>query len=148
MNPLDTGELAIWFCDEDDPAKIQWWRDFEAPRILHESADEAGVRLGPPRVYELQPGEGRAGHPPKGIQGTNVRLLVVEADVIGLKPVRQENSFLADLDPKDLERLRKVTRRAALPKMITNEEADQIIERYGPHTAEIVLREAVNAKLN
>lgn len=144
MKLHDEAELAIWICDEDNPAKIAWWKREEAPRLFAESAAMFGVELAPPRFYELAPGQDRAGSPPKGIQGTNVRLLVAECRVVGLRPVAAPVAFLADLELKDLERLREITKRAALPRVITDQEADQIIESFGPKVAKAVLREQIS----
>lgn len=148
LRPRDTAELAIWICDEDNPAKIEWWKREVTADLFKEAADTAGVQLGPVRYYELQPGEGRAGHPPDKVQGTNVRLLVAECDVIGLKPQIVAKAFIADLSFKDLEQLRKVTRRGAMPRILTDEQCDEIIERYGAVTAEKILRSLVDDKIH
>lgn len=143
----DTAQLAIWCCEEDDPRKIAWWRTVEAPRIFKESADANNVVLGPISFRTLAPGEENAGHPPATMQGTNVRLLIAEAEVVAFRAISQDNDFLADLSYKDLQTLRKVTRKAARPYELTDEECDAIISRHGPQTAQTLLREAVDAKL-
>lgn len=142
----DTAQVAIWISDSEPPAKIMWWKAEEAPRRLRESADAAGVTLGPITWRELQPGQEDAGHPPDGVQGDNVRLLVAEAEVTGHRPQIVTRSFMADLDPKDLARLRAITVRAALPHVITEAEADAVIERFGPAVAEKVLKELVDGR--
>lgn len=142
-----TLEIAIWVSDDDDPAKIKGWRNGYVPAALRESAEAHGFTIGPVRYSELKPGEGRAGTPPKGIQGTNVRLLVAEADAVGFKAMPPPVfSFLADLTFKDLQLLRKVTRRAVLPKLLTDPECDEMIERLGPVAAERVLKDVVDRK--
>lgn len=51
------------------------------------------------------------------------------------------NSFVLNLDPKDLQRLRNITRRASGNHLLTDYECDLIIEEYGTETAaEEVLR--------
>jgi len=147
LAPQDTAEIAAWICDETNPAEIRFWKLETVPALFQESADGFGVRLGPIRFYELEPGSGRAGHPPKGFQGTRVRLLVAECKIIGLKPVVQDNSFIADLGFKDLQTLRKITKQAALPNLISDAEADRIIERYGPITAQKILKSVVDDKI-
>ena len=51
------------------------------------------------------------------------------------------NSFVLNLDQKDLARLRAITRRAAGQHHLTDYECDMLIEEYGTETAvEEVLR--------
>jgi hypothetical protein len=152
LTPRDTAELAVWICDDDPEAKLAWWKQVEAPRVFKESADACGVKLGPIRWSELQPGEGRAGHPPRAIQGTNVRLLVAECDVVGTLPVSLPDlGFTEDLSPSDLQRMRSVTRRAyglvvaadgSSLRELRDDECDKIINLMAPEAA---AREAVNA---
>ena len=54
------------------------------------------------------------------------------------------DSFVLNLDPKDLKRLRNITRRAVGNHLLTDYECDMIIEEYGTETAvEEVLRKHV-----
>jgi hypothetical protein len=147
LQPRDKAELACWISDSTDPAVVKRWREETVPALFQDSANTLGFVLGPIRFYELQPGEGRAGHPPDDVQGINVRLLVAEVEVTGIKPQAQFESFLADLAFKDLQRLRAITRKAALPRVISDQEADAIIERYGPVTAEKILKSAVDDRI-
>ena len=148
MNPGDIAQYAIWTCDEDNRAKIAWFKAEEAPRLLKESADEHGVILGPVSHYELEPGEGQAGHPDENAQGTNWKLLVFEAAVVAEKPEARTSSFLLDLDPKDLAVLRKATRKAGQNggRRLTDAECDGVIEHFGPKVAERVLKDMLDAK--
>ena len=52
-------------------------------------------------------------------------------------------SFVLDLDPLDLQRLREITRRAS-GRHLTDFECDAVIENYGPDVAAAVVRRAVN----
>ena len=53
-------------------------------------------------------------------------------------------SFILNLDPKDLKRLRDITRRQAVNRHLTDDECDLLIEEYGTETAvEEVLRKNV-----
>lgn len=61
----------------------------------------------------MKPGDERVPGVPDHIQGQDVRLLVGEALVLGRKTVLKLNSFLNDLDPKDLTRLRQITLQVA-----------------------------------
>ena len=64
-------------------------------------------------------------------------MLVAEADVVGIKREAKLYSFIVDLEPKDLERLRAVTRRGAAKSglVLTNEQCDDVIARLGPDLA-------------
>ena len=155
LKQKDTALLALWISDDDPPAKLKWWREQEAPRIFNESADAAGATLGPMRWYELSPGEGLAGTPPKDIQGTNVRLLVAEADVVdwtGLLP--DGPGFLDELTYEDLVQLRQATRRSFGPclnadgksyRELRDDECDRIINLVGPEAA---VREMVSGTIH
>lgn len=155
LSQRDTAELAVWVTDDDPPSKLKWWKTEEAPRLFEESAEAAGMKLSPIRWYELKPGEGRAGTPPKGIQGTNVRLLVAECDVVGMRPIANEAvPFTLELSRSDLKKLRDATRRAyglvigsdgKTLRKLRADECDKIINLLGPEAA---AREAVNATVH
>lgn len=146
LAPQDVAELATWVSDQIDPTLVKRWREETVPALFAESANDLGVMLGPIRFFELKPGEDRAGQPPPHIRGDNVRLLVAECRVLGFAPERRDDSFLADLDFKDLQRLRRITKRAALPHVLSDADADQIIERYGPVTAQSVLKASIDER--
>ena len=55
-------------------------------------------------------------------------------------PLLITGSFVLNLDPKDLLRLRKITRRASGQHNLTDYECDMIIEELGPDTAVETLR--------
>lgn len=58
-------------------------------------------------------------------------------------PLLLPDSFIFNLDPKDLKRLRIITRRAS-GNHLTDDECDLLIEEYGTETAvEEVLRKNV-----
>lgn len=64
--------------------------------------------------------------------------------------IRKGMSFIADLDPVDLQRLREIVFRSVLVKypvhLRTNREADRLIESYGPKVREDLIRQAVDGK--
>jgi hypothetical protein len=131
---------------DQDSELIKAFKEGDAEKVLANSAAKHECKLGPVRFYELRPGEGQAGHPPKDFMGDNVRLLVAEADVVAMLPRAPRQSFITDLDPRDLERLRASTRRGAMRAglILTNEQCDDIIERNGPEIAQRLLRELVD----
>jgi hypothetical protein len=93
--------------------------------------------------FEIKrPGDYRVPAVPDRIQGPDVRLLVATAEVLGFETVRAE-SFVAGLDKRDLNRLRKATRSAQgrhLPDAI----CDQIIDRMGPVAAGALAERALH----
>ena len=68
--------------------------------------------------------------------------LIGRAPVIGPDKPIVKSSFLAELEPKDLERLRAVTRRAGAKegRMLSDAECDELVEEIGPESAYRLLR--------
>ena len=64
------------------------------------------------------------------------------------KIIRHGMSFIADISPVDLQRLRDVVRRTVFPRLKphqrTDREADRIIESYGPQVREDLIKQAVD----
>lgn len=144
----DELEIAIWICDDDPTGKVDWWKTQEGPKRMRESAEIYGLRHGEITWHELRPGEGRAGHPPKRMTGSNMRLLVGEARIVSEILAPPPKTFLADLAVKDLETLRTATRRAYHPTTLSDEQCDKVIEKIGPQVAEEMLSQAIHASAN
>ena len=105
----DTLEAAIWLTGEEtEELKARFKAD--VARTMAESNERNGVVTGPIRWTEKFPGDDRVPPVPDRIKGFCVRLLVAEADVLNVRP--SESRFLAELEPADLRRLRKITRDA------------------------------------
>lgn len=120
---------------------------------LQQVSDEHGVRFGYVRWSEMNWDDPGVPDPPTHM-ARGCKVLQGEAKVIGFKPQLVQQSFIADLDPKDLAWLRSITRAAhrkdypAAPAL-TDEQCDAIIEEIGPTSAMNALREAVdNKRLN
>lgn len=147
----DTAQLAAWFCDEDDPKQLQKWRKKDCRKHMEASAEMHGVLLGKIEFYELEPGEGQAGYPPEDRSGTDWKLLVAEAKVIGHRPPENQVTFIQDLDPKDLTTLRNITRTAytryqpASLTYLSDEACDEIIEGLSCDVIEAMIAEAYHA---
>jgi hypothetical protein len=151
---MKLGDLAVsamWLDGRETPAQHR----------AHEQVCEAAMRmaekthkvmLGPISYVEKRPGELQVPPVPGNIAGPNVRLLVAEAKVLAKQPeILPPRSFLLDLDLKDHMRLRTITKRAhrrASPTepLLTDAEADRIIEQFGPDAAIEALKQAVNAR--
>lgn len=77
----DTIENAIWL-DGRETKEVydRYLRDVKA--TIDTAAEKEGFLVGPMRVLEKRPGEDRVPPVPDHIQGPDVRLLVLEADVV------------------------------------------------------------------
>lgn len=148
MKPGHVYEFSIWLTGLESDKRLAEER--EAMRVAFDRVKESeGVLLGPIAFNELRPGEDRVPPVPKHIGGPNVRLLYAEATVVGKAPTLVVNSFLSDLDPVDLMRLRTITRRTAKgygQAAMTDEECDRMIEEIGPEAAMEAVRNAVDRR--
>lgn len=129
-----TVEGAIWITGSETRDMFEkFWRDINAS--IDELCDTFGLVHSPIRWYELIPGQDRCPQVPDHVQGPNVRLLVIEADIIAVAPqIATSRNFVNDLDKKDLERLRRITRNKS-PRPLSDIEVDNIIEEIGPMAA-------------
>ena len=97
---------------------------------------------------EKRPGEDRVPSVPKHIEiksGSlpDIRLLVAESIVISKAP-SPEGSFVLNLEAKDVQRLRAITRNAyrqISQSTLTDAECDAVIEEIGPEAAINTLRQ-------
>ncbi len=151
IHPGDIFETAVWMTgDELEGLKDKFADDVRA--YLAEMASATGLIMGPLILIEKKPGEDRVPSVPDYIHGSDVKLLVGEAQVIGETFVN-EGAFVADLELKDLERLRMILRRVhqfynpGKPEL-SQEKCDEYINRNGPDAALEALREQVGAKVH
>ncbi len=133
---------SIWITgDEPEGMKERYKKDIlDSFDVL---CRKEGFVHGPITMYEKRPGDGIV-PVPDHIQGSKVRLLILEAELVEKLAVQSEpTSFVSNLDRVDLAKLRKITRdRAAkdLRRIISREECDEIIEELGPDAALDTLR--------
>ena len=151
LRPGEVIETAIWMTGEEpDGLKGRFERDLRANLATMASAE--GVIIGPLVMTEMRPGEECVPEVPEYIQGPDVRLLVAEATVVG-ETYESEGAFVADLEPKDLERLRSILRRVhqsynpGKPD-VTTEKCDEYINANGPDAALAALREQVGVQVH
>ncbi|KKK73777.1 hypothetical protein LCGC14_2890380 [marine sediment metagenome] len=152
LSPGDVLEVAIWMTGEEpDHLKGRFERDLWTN--FASMADAENVIIGPLMMTEKRPGEHRVPVVPDNVHGPDVRLLVGEAAVVGYTPVEAEGCFVADLEPRDLERLRTILRRVhqaynpGKPEL-TTEKCDEYININGPDAALAALREQVGVKVH
>ncbi len=137
MKPGDTIETAIWLDGRETPqARAQFEADVSAALVERASAENAV--LAPVKWSVKRLGEDRVPEAPDHIQGPDVRLLVAEADVLSVAPTASH--FLSELEPRDLTRLRQITRRGyrrAYPGQgrLTDRQCDTLINDLGPEAA-------------
>lgn len=145
MNVGDRIHNTMWVTGDESP---QMRADYE--RQVREAIDymcrENGVEHGDFKVSEHRPdadlsefiGDTQV---PDHIQGSKVRLLVIEAEVVKSIEV---GSFVHNLERGDLMKLRKITRDAYarhFRRFPTQGEVDEIIESLGPDAAVEALRD-------
>lgn len=134
-------ESAIWITgDESEELRNRYTHDVTL--AIADLCREQGVIHGPIQWLEKAPGSERVPAVPDHIKGSRVRLWVAEATVLEYAPQTSTGSFIANLDQKDLVRLRLLTRRAA-KRSLSDADCDQIIESFGPEAAVETLRAAV-----
>lgn len=144
-------ECAIWLDGRETPTDR---RQFEADvrTSMQAQAARDGIRIGPMTWTEKKPGEARVPPPPDHITGPNVRLLVGEAIVTGHEiVVWQKVGFVDDLEPRDLEILRRITRKKYAEEYplhalsngpLTDRQCDTLINDLGPDVAVSTLESA------
>lgn len=148
MKPGELIELAIWLSGTETHDQIERWKNIDCHKIARETERQNNVVIGPLEFTVKKPGEDRVPPVPSHISGPDVRLLVCEAKTFAVKSdftsVRGLG-FVHDLTPDDLDRLRKLTRRAhakANPgDRLNNQRCDLIIESLGPEIAVRTLRD-------
>lgn len=132
--PGQLRQCSLWYLTPEQRTKAQ--------AMLQAEFDEMqglyGVVCGPVKFYDMDASDNRiSGKPPE----LGARVLVAEAEVIGLMPMPAEDAgFIANLAPADLERLRKATHRAykkthpgSAP--LRQDTIDRIIGKLGPDVA-------------
>lgn len=154
MNSGDVLEVGMWLAGTETADEINHYIDVLAREALRRTALENGLDIAPPLTAEFKaPNEDRVPEVPDGVQGPKVTFLLVEATVtdcvLAAKPA---SLFAVDLEPDDLRRLRKITRRAykeAMPHMprLTDHQCSTIINDLGPEAAELALKRG-EANLN
>lgn len=141
----DTIESAAWLTGEETHEQEVSYKD-RVREAMGELCKNKGYRHGEVMFLKLRPGDERVPEVPDHIQGQDVQLLVGEAEVIGKRIERRP--FLGELDRKDLERLRRITRAAHHThrpgERLSDAEVDDIIETLGPEAALDTLRRAVS----
>ena len=145
MKPGETLEAAIWVDGRETEGQLAQHKA-NVLEIMSAEVQAAGYALSPLRWLVKRPGEHRVPDVPEGLEGPDIHLLVAEADVMTMAA----NNFLADLEPRDLQRLRYLTRHAyqrtwqqwvaeGLAKgpapILTDRQCDTIISDHGPDAA-------------
>lgn len=137
----DVIESAIWITGDESQELMDYYQK-DVTQAIDDLCREHNVLHGPIQWVEKRPGEDRVPQVPDHIQGGKVRLLVAEAEVTEYAPVTSNGSFVANLEKKDLLRLRVITRRAS-KKTLSDQDCDELIEQCGPEAAVETLRQYV-----
>ena len=127
----------------DEPQMLRRQYERDVNNAIASLCQENGFEHGPVTFIEKRPGDDRVPDVPEHIQGSRVRLLVAETEIVGKRPLSSAGSFVANLEKKDLERLRAITRRkwAELHLVVlTDKQCDECIEELGTEAALDTLR--------
>ena len=153
MKPGDVLEAAIWL-DGRETAEHRTLYEADLQEQLARAGNLHGMVIGPLMWAEKRLGEDRVPKVPDHIVGPDVRLLVAEARVVCRMPDYTDagGSFVHELDPADLARLRAITRHAHAwrkpgERRLTDAECDAVIEEIGPDSALRTLKQAVDRNL-
>jgi hypothetical protein len=141
MKVGDIIESAIWITG-DESLELRDKYKAAVIQAIDDFCHEHGMHHGPTRWTEKRPGEDRVPQVPGHIQGQRVRLLVAESVVTGPALQISAGSFVANLERKDLLRLRKITKRK-FPHY-TDRDCDDLIEQLGPEAALETLHQHVH----
>lgn len=134
MKPGDLAECSIWITGTESEAMLRQWKS-DCPYLMSRSEGEPFLKLGPISFEIKRPGDDRVPQVPDHIAGPDVRLLVATAEVLGFE-TSKHSSFVDELSPRDLERLRAATRRQHGKRgHLTDAMCDQIIDQMGPVSA-------------
>jgi hypothetical protein len=146
MKIEDIVESAGWLTGTETPADRVRYEQDVAEAMDYLCAQE-GLSVGPVRFTEKRPGAEDVPPVPDHISGPAVRLLVGESTITGRRPRTSVGSFVANLDKIDLDRLRRITRKAhsrTQPTILNDQDCDEIIEQIGPEAALDTLRKTVH----
>jgi len=142
MKVGDTVETAMWLTGDEPREMVERFK-LEVTGAIDELCETEGYFHGEVIFMEKHPDDERVPEVPEHIQGQKVRLLVGESPLVVKLPEETEKSFVANLDRKDLTKLRLLTRKAAakhFKRVLSDIQADEIIESLGIDSALATLR--------
>lgn len=135
MRVGDVVETAIWLDGRESKEQRSAF-EREVTDVIDLTCQNNGFIHGEVRFTLKHPYDDRVPEVPEHIKGTQARLLVAEADIIA-KAIESRSTFISNLEKKDLQALRKITKQVYLKKghLLNDGQADQVIEILGPETA-------------
>lgn len=135
MNIGDLIESAIWVTG-DEPPELRARYEQDVREAISYLCFEHGFVSGEVTFIEKHPMDDVI-EVPDHVFGQRVRLLVGEATVVEKLIESSKGSFVANLDIKDLQRLRGIIR---THRQLSDLDCDEIIEQIGPEAAVDTLR--------
>lgn len=134
----DTMELGMWVTGEESESLYELHQ-----KTIEEAFDRISKGWKRSKTLWLlkHPMDDRVPEVPDHIQGIEVRLLVAESTLLGREVQSPKGSFIANLEKKDLDRLRRITRKN---RTLSDEQCDEIIEILGPESALETLRHGLH----
>jgi len=143
----DTVDNSIWLDGNETPEmRKQFERDVED--AIDYFCYVNGMEHGPVTWTEKHPEDADVPPVPDHIQGERVRLLFASTTIIGKRVQTSIGSFIGDLDKKDHELLRKITRRAMPNVTLNDNDVDALIEELGPEAAMDAVRKHYKKRLH
>lgn len=133
MRVGDIVHTSMWIDGRETP-EIRKQYEEDVNEALTDICESNGFDIGPVTFIEKHPEDNDVPPVPDHINGDRIRLLYAEADVVSKKMLSSKGSFIADLDKKDLELLRNITRKGA-GVFLADAQCDEIIEELGPEAA-------------
>lgn len=131
MNIGDVIESAIWLDGEETPEQRALFEKDVTDAISYFCFKNHFIP-GPVTFTEKHPMDNDVPEVPKHISGIKVRLLVAESTIIERAVETSIGSFVAQLEYKDLLKLRAVIRKYG---PMNDQDCDEIIEELGPESA-------------
>jgi len=135
MNIGDQVESATWITG-DEPQELRQRYERYVVDAIRYLCFENGFVSGEVEFTEKHPMDDVI-EAPDHVSGSRVRLLIGEATVVEKLIESPKGSFVANLELKDLQKLRGILRNY---KQLTDFECDTIIEQLGPEAALDTLR--------
>jgi len=132
----DVIESSVWLTG-DEPEEMRKRYENDVSEAIDYFCFEKSFIAGPVSFDEKHPMDDVI-EVPDHIKGSRVRLLVASATVVEKAVETSRGSFVANLEMKDLKKLRTIIRRH---RDLTDIDCDRIIEEIGPDAALDTLRE-------
>lgn len=144
MKTGDIIEFAVWLTGQETMEDLISISE-DMKQVRESWAKKHNLIFDSGTAVTRYPGDDRVPAVPSHISGPAVRLLIVEARILMFNPDRSVSRFVDDLEPDDLNRLRKISRDAyaklySKRPFLTDAQCNTVINDLGPDAAADALR--------